>query len=146
MGGTKVWLVQLSHCSLTFALLCFAPYPASPVAPTGCGIGYGASNERLRTGDMCGDFCRNFEEIPALPEQTAAQRHKQLIRRIDVQSRTKEGIEFGEQIKEPSLQRVRSLIRFCLMHSPCKVKTSASRFRSGVQWFSTRALTMSRES
>ncbi len=30
------------------------------------------SNARSKISDMCGDFRRNFEEIPSLPEQTAA--------------------------------------------------------------------------
>jgi len=32
------------------------------------------SNFRSKTSDMCGGFRRYFEEIPSLPEQTAAQR------------------------------------------------------------------------
>ena len=32
------------------------------------------SNYRSKTSDMCGSFRRDFEEIPSLPEQTAAQR------------------------------------------------------------------------
>ncbi len=53
---------------------CFASLLRLAFSATGGASATKPSNVRSKIGDMCGDFRGNFEEIPTLPEQTAAQR------------------------------------------------------------------------